>query len=111
MQTAKLLEFYQLVAEALMTAEKKHPTFCQKATRLRNPKFYAQMAAEYQKANDADPVQNIEMVTKEELYEMLEAAAVKNYRKAFLEAIDLAVVAFRNMEFFATRIERNKARK
>lgn len=92
MQTAKLLEFYQLVAEALKAAEKKRPTFCQKA-------------------NDADPVQNIEMVTKEELYEMLEAAAVKNYRKAFLEAIDLAVVAFRNMEFFATRIERNKARK
>lgn len=102
MQTDSMIEFLQLVKEGVRHAEEKHPDFCHKSTRLDNPAFYVQMANEYKRANDHATVQTIEMVAKEELYEMLEAAANKNYKRAFLEAIDLAAVAIRCMEFYAT---------
>lgn len=91
------------VSYALGKAENKHPDFC---TSLLDENFdkdinynLLKIARDINNKNEKQKKESVEGVLLEEVYELFEASANKDLNAVYSEALDVAVVALRTMEY------------
>lgn len=104
--------FLAEVESAVVSAERKHPKVCDEFC-TKEKEEIQQLTKLYRFVNDQKEERNESEwygVIKEEIYEALEAFAVKDYRNCLKELAQVAAVAVRGMEFVYRLTEEAKAR-